>query len=125
MAGLDTSFLIDLVVGRPEAIALYKEQKEPLFVSELVVFEFLCGNISPRVEDDFFAAVSECTFVTIEREEVLLAARIFRELKRRGETRPLLDTAIAASYLANNISTIITGNAKDFEGIPGLKIESY
>lgn len=125
MPGVDTCFLIDFLAGVPEAVALYKEQQERLCVSDLVIYEFLSGNITETQERRFIALVDECVLASFERNEAITSARLFRELRKQGKTRSSADIAIAGSYLANHVATILTRNVRDFAGIPGLTAVGY
>jgi predicted nucleic acid-binding protein len=125
MAGVDTSFLIDFLAGDPAAVALYKRQQERLCVSDIVVYEFLCGNITEEQEQRFLALLDQCVLASFERNEAITSARLFRQLRKQGKTRSSGDLAIAGSYLANHVGTILTRNVKDFESIPGLTVVGY
>lgn len=124
MAGVDTSFLIDSFRGG-KAAALLSAQKTRLYVSEWVVYEFLAGNISSKEEERFFAFLDECTVFPFDRAASMRSAAILRILKKQGKHRSLPDVSIAGTYLANGVSTILTGNKKDFEDIQGLNVLSY
>lgn len=53
------------------------------------------------------------------------ASELFWKLRKKGITLGKFDCTIAAIFLSNGISKIITKNQKHFEDIPGLKVISY
>ena len=51
-------------------------------------------------------------------------AALVVDLKRRGETVPLLDSMIAATALVHGL-TVVTRNTRDFSRVPGLLTEDW
>lgn len=122
MIHLDTSLLVDALTGpRRSAGALRKtiERGERVTLSTLVFYEWRRG---PRLPEEL--AAQEALFpnesvVPFGRQEAVLAAELYRAIRRpRGRE---IDLAIAACALANG-AELWTLNPQDFRDIPGLTI---
>ena len=121
--GIDTSTLIDASKGILQAAQALRGRKTA--IAELVVCEFLQGNLTPQEEERFLRQIHPLPAHEFTRKAARIAAHEHRKAIRKGKTYPAMDLAIAASYLAAGITTIITRNPKDFEGIEGLSVETY
>lgn len=122
MIHLDTSLLVDALTGpRRSAGALRKtiERGERVTLSTLVLYEWRRG---PRLPEEL--AAQEALFpnesvVPFGRQEAVLAAELYRAIRRpRGRE---IDLAIAACALANG-AELWTLNPQDFRDVPGLTI---
>lgn len=123
MIGLDTSFLIDYFRRDPGARQLI-EQEDAFCVSELVVFEFLCGNLSDSAENAFLAFVSQLESFPVTREAARLSAKLHRGAKRKGMAIGAADALIAGTLLAHGVKRVATRNAKHFKGT-GIEPVAY
>jgi len=119
---LDTSVLIDALTGpRRSAPQLRRwiAQGERVLLSALVLYEWLRG---PRLRQELEA--QEALFpgaaaIPFGPEEAVLAADLYRQLRRpRGRE---MDLAVAACALAHG-AALWTLNRKDFRDIPGLRL---
>lgn len=124
MKGIDTNILIDAANNDEKATETLKSIKE-LAVADLVAYEYLKGKLSATEERAFSGLLAQVRNVPFTTASAKRAAHIFREHQRKGKTKPAIDTAIAASYLAAGVDTIVTRNPKDYEGIEGLNVETY
>lgn len=125
MIGLDTSFLIDFFKGEKSAVDWMLKNKDFICVSELVVYEFLCGNLNASQEQIFLGFVSQIPSLKFGRNASIESSKLFRSSKKSGQEIPHPDAMIAGSYLANNVDSIVTKNIKHSSGIKGLKIIGY
>jgi predicted nucleic acid-binding protein len=123
--GADSCFLIDFLKGKEFAVTLMKENAKRLYVSELVIHEFLCGNLKKEFEETFLNAIEAFSNIDFDRSAAVESSRIFREGKKKGKTIPREDCMIAGNYLANGIKKIITRNGKHFKNIKELEVISY
>jgi tRNA(fMet)-specific endonuclease VapC len=117
---LDTNVLVYLIGGGAPALRERVERQAPgsLVTSALCVAEVeygLGGNSAARAAfDPLLALIAPLPFD-------LAAARRFAQIPfRRGR----LDRLIAAHVLALGL-VLVTSNEKDFEDVPGLKIENW
>lgn len=121
---LDTSVLIDLLRGDPEAVAWAKElDAEPVSISSIVRFELLQGlsvKHRKRIEREF-ASLSTLPF---DAEQADLAASIADRLYRTGEPIDPEDCMIAAAAIITG-KPLLTRNGKHFGRIPQLRIETF
>jgi predicted nucleic acid-binding protein len=123
--GVDTSFLIDFFRGDADAIAFMKAHSGLLRVSEIVIYEFLCGNLSDRERKLFLEAMQSFPGIVLSREAVFAASNLFRLQKKKGRAVGHQDCLIAGSYLTAGISSIVTRNEKHFASFSGLAVLSY
>ncbi len=114
LIGADTSFLIDFFTGDQKAALAMQKYASQLHVSELVLYEFLCGNLTETQEKTFFTAIQPFPQAPFTRQAAIIAAKLYREQKKKGKPVGHQDTMIAASYLAHGVSTIITKNTSHF-----------
>ena len=88
---------------------------------ELYVGALLSNNPSKRFED-VETLLSWFKIVDINKEIMLIAAKINVDLRDRGLMIGIQDVLIAASSISANTS-LITNNTKHFQKIEGLKLE--
>ena len=122
MIHLDTSLLVDALTGpRRSAAALRKtiERGERVTLSTLVLYEWRRGPRQPEELAAQEALFPNESVVPFGRQEAVLAAELYRAIRRpRGRE---IDLAIAACALANG-AEFWTLNPQDFRDIPGLTI---
>ncbi|HEY2383552.1 MAG TPA: type II toxin-antitoxin system VapC family toxin [Terriglobia bacterium] len=122
MIHLDTSALVDSLTGKRRSglrLRQFIENAERVHLSALVFYEWRRGPRQPQEikdQEDLFPADQ---IVTFGAAEALIAARLYRQVKRpRGRE---IDIAIAACAIAHN-ADLWTLNAADFKDIPNLKL---
>jgi predicted nucleic acid-binding protein len=130
MIGLDTTSLIDLFKQDSNLINTLIDLEEEIFISDLVYLELMKGldptNKKHAFEELFYDNYFKSSkTVALNKLACKKARNIIWNLKKKGKTVHLIDATIAATYLINNINTIITKNKKDFEQIEELKVISY
>lgn len=72
-------------------------------------------------ENDVFARLNILSF---DRESAKIYGRLKSKLERRGRMRFEPDLQIAAIALQHGLA-VVTGNARHFKEIPGLKVETW
>lgn len=125
---LDTSFLIDILRGHREAAAKARELdagEEVVALPAPVLAEFLDGA--------YFAAgtylagalqlIAGRDVIPFDRECSLIAGQLRADLRRRGESLPMIDAMIASTALRHHC-VLVTGDG-GFNRVPGLAVESY
>ncbi|MFH1053126.1 MAG: PIN domain-containing protein [Candidatus Woesearchaeota archaeon] len=123
---LDSSFIIDLLNNKIDAVKKSKEieEKEIIMTTSISVFETL-KRIRPESEikntKDFFKGI---IVLELNKNSGLIAGDISRELLERGKEIDSEDCMIAGIAIINN-ETVLTKNVKHFNRIKGLKVESY
>ncbi|MEK6896137.1 MAG: type II toxin-antitoxin system VapC family toxin [Nanoarchaeota archaeon] len=129
MIGLDTSTIIDMVKG-VTSIKEILEKQGPIVVNRMSYIELMFG-INPdkpahkKEEEIYDALFEEIPCYELNKEAVKKASLLFHELKKKGKTIGEADCLIAALYLTNGITTILTKNVKHFEYILGMNVVSY
>ncbi len=86
MIGADTSFLIDFLDEKEEALKFMKENKEQIKICEPVIFEFLCGNLTEEEKETFLAFISRFETFNLDRNATLKSSEIYREGKKQVTT---------------------------------------
>jgi len=122
MIHLDSSVLIDALTGpkrlEPRLRQVIQEG-ERMLLSSLVVFEWRHGPRTSEEIADQEALFPASQSVPFGSEEALVAADLYRQIKRaRGRE---IDIAIAACAIAQD-APLWTLNPADFSHIPNLKL---
>ena len=130
MIGIDTSALIDLGKGNESIKQIIENLEEPIAFNRLSYLELMFGinpeNKAHKKEEDFYDTLfEESLCLELNKESSKKATQILHELKKKGRPIELFDCIIAAIYLTNGVTSIITTNKKHFENISGLKVISY
>ncbi|MBI5072642.1 PIN domain-containing protein [Candidatus Woesearchaeota archaeon] len=128
---LDTTFLIDLMNNDESA----RHKAEVLFnhgsltyISTVTIFELhsglaRSGKSSPE-QNKVRNVLDQQNIIPIDSTIAERAGDIHGALITQGQMLGSMDCLIAATALLNR-ETVLTRNVKDFQRIPGLKIESY
>ena len=125
---LDSTFLIDVLRGRPETEKILNSS-ETLLTTQINMYEIITGiflqkqtaNQFSRVKDFF----DQIVVLSLDDDAVLKAGELNATLIKKGEIIGDCDCLIAGIALSKNISTIITKNKKHFEKIEGINVISY
>ena len=125
IVGADTTFLIDFFKGEEPAVEFMRKYARVLRVSELVIYEFLCGNLSSDDQALFFDAIQSFSAVAFNREAAVHASELYRKGKSSGKTINHQDCMIAGSYLAHGVSHIVTRNKQHFHNMKGINVLDY
>lgn len=128
MVCLDTDFLIDIDRKEEKAIAKIAEladNGELLFTTIFNVAEYYAGTFRSKNKQAVENArdyLKQFSILVLDEDSALLWARLYSEFKSNaiGDR----DLFIASIALANK-QTLITGNAKHFERVPGLEVEGW
>lgn len=131
MTLLDTTFLIDLMRGKQEAIEKLKQLESemiPIFVSTPTIFELWTGIMATKKPDDekqkVIEVISSVNNLELNLESAKAAGEINGILIKKGEMIDPEDCMIAGIAQTNNES-ILTRNTLHFGRIKGIKIETY
>lgn len=128
---LDSSFLIDLMDSRTDAVAQARQLESasvPRTVPTMVLTELYVGvgyaertgREARRVE----TVVESCPIADVTERIARRAGRIIGQLKRDGEPVSKGDALIAATGLVRD-EPVLTRNVADFSRVPGLAVRSY
>jgi predicted nucleic acid-binding protein len=78
-----------------------------------ILLAFFEGQVFPRL-----------TILPFDADDARAYGRMKAELERRGRPRFEPDLQIAAIALRRRL-TVVTGNVRHFDGIPGLRVENW
>jgi predicted nucleic acid-binding protein len=122
MIHLDTSVLINAFDGEKQLAPQLRgllDKGERILLSALVWFEWRRGPRIPEQIDAQEALFPSTDAVAFGPAEAIIAADLYRKVKRpRGRE---IDLAIAACAIAHD-AALWTVNAADFKDIPNLKL---
>lgn len=128
---LDTSFIIDFLKGKENAIeAIKKFDKKQISTTEINVFELMTGVYALKSNVDIeiskvIAFLSALNVLALDRKASIKAGEILGNLIKGGKVIEQTDCLIAGIALSNGICDILTGNKKHFERIPNIKVITY
>lgn len=127
----DTTFIIDLIDGLPEAVERLRElqeRQEILFVTTPTIFELWTGiTQSDRPEKEKMKAMQVLEgqlILNLTQESAEEAGMIHGTLINEGQRIDPEDCLIAGIAKHHN-DTILTRNTKHFERIKGIAVETY
>ena len=125
---LDTNVCIDVLRGRPEVTARFREHSpHDLYISAVTVFELIQGagrapeqfrEIERRKVNTFLSPMIQVTF---DGHCGILAGEINAALLNAGKTVGVMDVFIAATALRMDVP-VVTSNCRDFAKIKGLEV---
>lgn len=127
---LDTTFLIDVLNGEPDAERrrIELDERGDASASAVSVFELAEGAyLSDRTDEELQAIVeflSRLRVVPVDGEVALLAGELSAELIGRGERVEAEDVLVGATALQAD-TAVLTRNVDHFDRIPGVTVESY
>ena len=128
---LDSSFLIDLMNGNEGAIRVatdLESSADPQRVPAQVVYELYVGvGYTEQTHDEggkIQSVLNSRPIVPLTGEIARHAGRIDGQLRRDGERVGQGDIKIAATALRYD-EPVVTGNTKDFDRIPEVRIRDY
>lgn len=130
---LDTSFLIDLLRQRRNAInkAVELVNRDKLATTYINIYELLIGAYSKKDANygEKLKTIENLTekidILALEKNSTIKSAEIGGELMLKGQIIGDTDNMIAGIALANGINIVVTRDKEHFERIKGIKVESY
>ena len=127
---LDTTFLVDLLRGNPEAITKVSEierRNETIATTTISVFEIWQGmpkNASEKQVVGTLELFKSINILSLDFDSALEAGEIQRKLKSSGKKIDPED-AMIAGVAKTRREKVLTRNEKHFKRINGLEIETY
>lgn len=127
---LDTSFLIDVLRGKP-AVEEWERKladEEVGITTTISVMELWEGTLLARASQEernrVNGLLSDLRVIEFDAQSARRAAEIEVKLVERGEPIDLEDAMIAGVASAHD-EPVLTGNPSHFERVGGLIVESY
>ncbi|MGQ4875526.1 MAG: type II toxin-antitoxin system VapC family toxin [Promethearchaeia archaeon] len=81
-------------------------------------------SVYEKLKEDLRNFIDQLNIFPLDGKAANFGAKIYIELKNKGQEINAFDCLIAAIIIINGFKEIITGNKKHFERIEGLKIYS-
>ena len=130
---LDTTFLIDILKRRDNAISKIIElsKEEKLATTYINIYELLLGIYSikdiyhERKLQDIEKLLERLEVFTLNKQSTINSAKIGGGLALKGQIIGDTDNMIAGIALANNINVLVTRDAEHFKRIEGIKVLTY
>ena len=125
---LDTTFLIDLLRGRPETKKIINSNAT-LLTTQINLYEVIAGLFYKKTSATKILQAKELfeniRVLPFNDNGIIKSAEISGTLMRTGQTIGDADCLTAGIALSHGIKTVVTKNEKHFERIKELKIEKY
>jgi predicted nucleic acid-binding protein len=121
----DSTFVIDLLDGLPEAVARHRaifEAGDEPFVNEVVVCEVRAG-LRPKDVPNLVGILEPVEFIQPGPGSALTAGEWRRQAHERGRRLSLPDALVASAASAVD-AAVLTRNVKDFALTP-VRVETY
>ena len=126
---VDSNYIIDYLRGRAytkDLIEKIKNKELEAYISATTAFELYVGaflSSSPiKKFEDIESLLSWFQVVDINKEIMLLTAKIHVDLRKRGLSLEIQDIIIAATSISMNMA-LLTNNKKHFANIQEIKLE--
>jgi tRNA(fMet)-specific endonuclease VapC len=130
MTCLETTFLIDLLKGKKEILAVKErlmQSKEPLFIAAPSIMEVWAGALrktsSKSEREKTLALFANIDVLPLDAKSSREAGELLAELLDQGLPIDPVDVLIAAIAKTNN-ETLLTRDAH-YTRIPGLRVLKY
>lgn len=126
---VDSNYVIDYLRGRAytqDLIEKVKNKELEAYISVATIFElyvgaFLSNNPKKKFED-VESLLNWFQVVDINKEVMLLTAKIHVDLRKRGLSLEIQDIIIAATSISMNVA-LLTNNKKHFANIQEIRLE--
>jgi predicted nucleic acid-binding protein len=122
---IDTDIIIDHLRGRLPGAQLFADivTRQIPYTTCISQFELFCGANTPTEREIIMECLLGFKVLPFDQSSSEEAARIYIELKRKGQLIGVRDILIAGIAKVNNLR-IATRNRRDFGRIKGLSIWS-
>ncbi|MBI4143851.1 PIN domain-containing protein [Candidatus Woesearchaeota archaeon] len=128
---LETSFLIDYMKGKEQAINKMNElikTNTPITIATPSIFELFSGleqSSKPIVEAEKIKQVlQEQSTWPLNEESARMGGQIHGNLISKSQEIEAID-AMIAGIATQRRETLLTRNTKHFSRVPGIKLETY
>ena len=115
---LDTSFLLDLMKEKKEAVKIHRKIKGDEFTGTPCLYE-----LSKFAQFDVYEFLKNNEVLKFGPKDAKIAGKIYQKLAKKGQLIGEIDIIIAG-MVSNRKFTLVTRD-KDFEKIEKIKIKNY
>ncbi len=129
MKALDSTFIIDALMGEKEARKLLEKNEDEYCTTQMNMYEVIRGlflqkhNMAAYEElMDFF---DHLAVLPLTEKGIVRSAEIFATLIKKGLRVEDGDCLTAGITLSHGVTTLITRNVRHFERVPQLKVVTY
>jgi predicted nucleic acid-binding protein len=117
MIGIDSSAIIDFLKGN-QKLGRYMQEAS---LAEITYIEIIRGTQNEAIVEQLFSSLPNYAMTKLVMKR---ANSILLDCQNKGKPIPIFDALIAATFLQNGITTIVT-NDKHFKEIKGIKVITY
>ena len=125
---LDSTFLIDLLRGKPETKKII-EENETLLTTQINMYEVITGLFFKGISSAKFLHAKELFedihVLQLDDNAIIRSADISAELMKKGQIIEDCDCLTAGIALSNGVNKIVTKNVKHFKRIKGIEVVTY
>jgi predicted nucleic acid-binding protein len=123
---LDSTFLVDLLSGKPEAVEFVETLAEPAAISAVSFYELLFGVVGRRRIAQVEALARDYAVLPADYDVCAMAASIQARLSEIGQLIPVLDAIIAGTAVLAELTLV--SSDEHFDRVPadfGLVVRRY
>jgi predicted nucleic acid-binding protein len=123
---LDSTFLVDLLADRPEAVEFVETLAEPAAISAVSFYELLFGVVGRRRIVQVEALARDYAVLPADYDVCAMAASIQARLSEVGQLIPVLDAIIAGTAVLAELPLV--SSDEHFDRVPsdfGLVVRRY
>jgi len=125
---VDTNIASDYIRGRGTLVSRFMQYGGRLFFSTISLSELYTWAYKQESPEKLLQSIGEfksiVSLIPFDEQAAEILGRIRGEQMRRGVSFSPIDLQIAVTAIANDL-TLITHNTKDFQNIPGLRIDDW
>lgn len=125
---LDTTFLIDLLKGKPETKDIFSSKDDllttPINMYEIITGSFLSG-VPPAKLLKVYELFESIYILPLDDSGVIKSAEICADLTKKGQAIGDCDCLTAGIAMSKGVHVIVTRNQKHFRRIKNIQVEEY
>jgi tRNA(fMet)-specific endonuclease VapC len=127
---LDTNICIYIIRQKPPQVLAHFEYLEPseVGISSITVAELEYGVVKSQQQERNQNALRQflltLEIVDFDAQAATIYGEVRSALERQGQPIGAMDLLIAAHALSIN-TTLVTNNSREFNRVPGLKLENW
>ena len=126
---LDTTFLVDLMRGKPEIKTYLQSSPQVFLTTQINIYEVMIGMFVKNISSSKFLEVQELfeniRVLPLDDNGTIKSAEICADLIKKGQIIEDGDCLTAGIALSRGINTVVTRKVDHFKRIKGITVETY
>lgn len=127
---VDTNILSLFFRGHPQVVArfqTYLDEYDAINLSMITYYEIVSGlkhRDAQKQLEQFLEFASQNTILPLTQEAADVAADLYADLRKKGQSIDDIDLLIAGTAMVNGL-VVVTQNRKHFDRMTGLEVEDW